>query len=338
MMQLRLSAPFLSLAGSRTAAQTERVERDWTGLWFRLVEDEGEFIGMRGGRCIEDGKISWVFPSHAEHDGLGGFVRVLRDSHPGRAFPVPARKSRMPSIAARAFAVLGLLARKPIPAGAWKGHDTNWQGDRRGPSDEFATSLWDAAATRRLSAKARRLGVPLNSLLMHALADASRPELEVGPEIWMMPVNMRGPVTLPHDTANHAGYLQIEIGDDKSLSAVHARYKASLKRRDHWATWLFLNSSRLLGYAGIRRVYSVQMARFKQRPFTGAFTNLGAWNNVGVWHVAPPVTRTCPFGAGVIICDGKLSLTAEAHPSIAREAGWTKDLMRRWVSILESDL
>ena len=44
---------------------------DWSGLWFRIVESEGEFVGMRGGRKAQDGHIDWVFPSHAEYDGLG---------------------------------------------------------------------------------------------------------------------------------------------------------------------------------------------------------------------------------------------------------------------------
>ena len=74
---------------------------DWTGLWFRIVEREGEFIGMRGGQRAEDGRIDWVFPSHAEYDGLGGFVHVLRKASSGREFKVPARQSRMPSLGKR---------------------------------------------------------------------------------------------------------------------------------------------------------------------------------------------------------------------------------------------
>jgi hypothetical protein len=327
-----------SLAHSATGRlRRERAATDWSGLWFKLVEDDGEFVGMRGGRRAADNAISWVFPSHATYDGLGGFVQVLRDSYPGRHFAVPVRKSRPPSLLARTTAVLRLLARKPKAAAAWKGHDSAWRGQRTRAGTEFATSIWDVAATRRLDAKARAHGVPLNSLLLQALGEASRPELEAGPEIWMMPVNMRGPVALDRDTANQTGYLEIEITGDRSVAQVQEQLKLALRRRDHWATWLFLNASRLVGYAGIRQIYKVQMARFEQRPFVGAFSNLGRWKGVGDWHVCPPVSKTCPVGAGAIVCDGKLSLTVEAHPSIAREAGWTRALMDRWTVLLQSD-
>jgi len=320
------------------AKAPSKSETDWSGLWFKIVEDNyGEFIGMRGGRRIGEREVAWVFPSHAEHDGLGGFVHVLREAFPDREIRVPERKSRKPSFLKRAGAFLRLLARAPRPAARWNGWHRNWSGAVAGPGREFATQVFDKTTTLRLVAKARKRCVPLNSLLLSTLARASQPDVDDGPLMWMMPVNMRGPVTLARDTANHTGYLQIEIPRGAPPSGVHERVKVALARRDHWATWTFLNLSKYVGYAGIQRIYKFQMARFEDRPFVGSFSNLGAWDGVGEWSVCPLVAKTCPVGVGAIICDGRLSLTVEAHPSIARETGWTKALMDRWIARLDAE-
>ena len=86
-------------APSKTAHDALRSKfTDWSGLWFKMVEaDYGEFVGMRGGRRTADGEMSWIFPSHAKHDGLGGFVHVLRETFADREFRVPERKIRKPS-------------------------------------------------------------------------------------------------------------------------------------------------------------------------------------------------------------------------------------------------
>ena len=291
---------------------------------------------MRGGRKAPDGQIAWVFPSHAEYDGLGGFVHVLRNAFPGREFKVPVRQSRAPSLAKRAAALLRMIAQKPVPAAAWKGYDANWSGRRPHAGSEFATMFFSKEVTRRLNAASRTNGVSLNSLLMHTLAKASQPDLEAGPRLWMMPVNMRGPVKLERDTANQTGYLQISIPDDASIGDVQDQLKLALRRRDHWASWAFLNISQLVGYAGIRHIFKFQMKRFQNRPFVGSFSNLGAWSGVGEWCICPLVTLTSPVGVGAIVCDGRLALTVEAHASIKREAGWTQSLMDRWTALLQS--
>ena len=335
MTALALRLP--TLVSARTEAPRPRKPGiDWTGLWFRIVERDGEFVGMRGGRRMQDGAIDWVFPSHAEYDGLGGFVHVLRQTFPDRDIKLPQRAARAPSFTKRAAALLRMVVQKPVPAAAWKGYDASWAGWRLQPGSELATLVLASEETHRLSAKARAEGVSLNSLLMFTLAKATRPELEDGPRLWMMPVNMRGPVTLARDTANQTGYLQIDIADDAAIADVQDQLKQALRRRDHWASWSFLNLSQLIGLTGISQVFKLQMMRFQNRPFVGSFSNLGTWSGVGEWCICPLVTKTSPVGVGAIVCDGRLALTIEAHPSIRREAGWTRTVMDRWARLLQS--
>jgi hypothetical protein len=297
-----------------------------------IEETRGEFIGMRGGKRRPDGSIAWSFLSHATYDGVGGFVHLLRRDHGATHVEVPARKSRPPSLMARAAALLRLLAKKPEPAAAWKNMDLSAQVKSARPGTAFATELFDRECTQRLTRKARALGVPLNSLLLAALGRASESELDAGPARWIMPVNMRGPVALANDTANQTGYLHIELPADSTPSQAHEQMKLALRRREHWATWLFLNAGRIVGYRGIRAIYRMQMSRFEGRPFVGAFTNLGIWDGHGEWFVCPPVAATCPVSAGAIVCNGRLSLTIEAHPSMAGGAAWARALMARWIA------
>jgi hypothetical protein len=333
----------LSLDACRAVTDTASLDRpngsvkasDWSGLWFKIIEDtRGEYVGMRGGKRRPDGSIEWTFLSHASYDGLGGFVHLLRRDHGAARVAVPVRKSRIPSLMARTVALLRLVAKKPEAAAAWKNMDQSAQVKRTMPGTAFATELFDPECTQQLTQKARALGIPLNSVLLAALGRASKGHLGAGPARWIMPVNMRGPVALANDTANQTGYLHIELPPDATPAQAHEQMKLALRRRDHWATWLFLNAGRIVGYRGIRAIYKMQMYRFEGRPFVGAFTNLGSWDGHGEWFVCPPVAATCPVSAGAIVCNGRLSLTIEAHPSVAGGATWARALMVRWITEL----
>lgn len=323
-----------------SAATLQNADVDWAGRWFDLVEElQGEHVGMRGGLVATDGSVSWTFVPHARFDGLGGFVDLLRRTTSAAHIPVPVRRAQRPSVWQRMSALVKLATETPRVAGRWSAQDTSWQPGAvrcREGSTEPVHHLFTVEATRALECTARRAGVPLNSLLLNALARASETEIADGPAIWMMPVNMRGPVELPRDTANHTGYLQIDIAPGASPGDVQARIKERLRQREHWGSWLFLNLGRIAGIRGMRAVYKYEMRRHGYRPFVGSFSNLGVWNGVGTWYVCPPVTINAPVAAGAIVCDGRLSLTLEAHVSMVGGAIWSQSLLDRWLATLEA--
>jgi hypothetical protein len=320
-------------------AQPEACRRgsdpDWAGLWFQIVEEStGEFVGMRGGRLDTDGSVVWTFVPHATYDGLGGFVELLRRL--GTSSDVPVRRTAKPDWIKRAAAFLQLVLQQPRTAAKWKAQGSDWKSNGRpAPGSAIATHLFSVERTTQFVARSRAIGVPLNCLLLGALNRAAQFELKDGPAIWMMPVNMRGPVALRRDTSNQTGYLQIELEPEATEVDVHHRVKERLRRREHWASWDFLNLGRLVGYSGMRRIYALQMSRFENRMFVGSFTNLGVWRDIGQWFVCPPVTMSSPVGAGAIVCNGQLSLTLEAHPSMIGGAAWAHDLVARWIEQLD---
>jgi len=313
---------------------------DWAGRWFDLVEElQGEFVGMRGELVQPDGSVSWTFVPHARFDGLGGFVDLLRRTTAAKDLPVPVRRTQRPSLWQRIAALARLCAEPPRVAARWIRQDPAWRPGEvkyRQGDTSAATHLFTVEQTRAIERAARASSAPLNALLLGGLARASETEIADGPAIWMMPVNMRGPVALARDTANHTGYLQIDIAPGATAANVQAQVKERLRRREHWGSWLFLNLGRVVRYRGMRTIYGFQIRRFGNRPFVGSFSNLGSWRDVGCWFVCPPVTMNAPVAAGAIVCDGRLSLTLEAHASMTGGQEWSQALLQRWIANLRA--
>jgi hypothetical protein len=314
----------------------EEPEPDWVGLWFKLAEEiNGEYVGMRAGRPFGN-EIEWNFLPHYLYDGAGGLIHGLRqESGSDIRLPMPATAPPTPWWFLRAAALLRVVAKKLQPAAPWKSLDRSWRppaGGVKSAGTMVATHSFDVDQTRRLVEKARAHGVSLNSFLLTAVARTCEPQLGDGPALWMMPVNMRGLVPMKRDTANYLSYLHIDVGRGATAAQVHAAVKQALQKGEHWGIWLFLNVGRLVGYAGMRRLYMLQSKRVDGRFFVGAFSNMGNWDGIGKWFVAPPVTVSCPLGIGTITCDGTLSLTMDAHPSIARDRAWVQTLMDRLVA------
>ena len=314
-------------------------DTDWAGLWFDIMEKEaGEFVGMRAGRRAPGSEEpDWLFHSHTAYDGLGWFATLLQTETRTTRIRIPRLKEiERPSLLRQMYGLLRLLTRKPQAAAVWNTWDAAWQAPPGGAKagNAVAVHAFDSTATRGLSTVASAQGISLNSLLLAALGRASEPLLQGGPAFWMVPVNMRGPVKLASETANHTSYLQIKTEAGVTPRQLHEQVKAKLSRLEHWGGWLFANSGRIVRYAGMRWLYRRELARTKGRPWVGAFSNLGTWDDCGQWFVCPPVAKACPLGVGVVICDGALSLTIDAHASIARNPVWTRALMGRWVDEL----
>ena len=325
---------------SASTPQGGRAETDWVGYWFKLVETTvGEYVGMRAGRPSPDGSgIAWLFRPHYDYDGAGGLVQILREETQSPDIQVPVLKGgATPSRLSRAMAFLRFFVKKRRAAAPWKTLDRSWSppvGGVKGPGTNLATYCFDAERTRALSDKARAAGVSVNSFLFSAMARVSEPELGAGPAMWMIPVNMRGLVPMTRDTGNYTSYLYIEVDLGSTAARVHEAVKSAMQKGEHWATWLFLNAGRVVGRKGVHWIYTDQVKSVDGRVCVGAFSNMGSWDGIGKWYVAPPVTYSCPLGVGVMTCDGSLSITIDTHPSIARDQAWPQALMDRLIAEL----
>lgn len=317
-------------------------DTDWSGLWFNLVEKQsGEFVGMRTADVPASGEeVTWHFLTHSARDGIGALVELMRRRYPGAEIAMPRRKRiQNPSSFVRTAALLRLLTVRPRCA-VWKTYDRDWAPPAGAPvpGTAVAARTLNAEHTQRLQRKARAQGVCLNSLLFAALGRAVQSELTDGPAYWMMPVNMRGHIAKIDESANHTAYVRINLPRDATSAHVQEEVRRSFANNEHWGSWLFLNVGRIVGYAGMKLIYNMELARWGGCLWVGAFANLGSWNGCGEWLVCPPVAKSCPLGAGAIVCNGKLSLTIDAHASIAKDASWTQRRMDRWIAELRREL
>jgi hypothetical protein len=329
-----VAAPLLPAAKAASARAKEAI--DWCGQWFKFDEEiSKEFVGIRFAKAVPgEREVSWSYLSHIHVDGMGALAQLVKRDEPERDVVLPTlRETSKPGWLAGAGAQLRFLLRKSQPSANWKSLDPSWQAPATAlpPGTAVATGALDVERTQLFSEKARKLGVSTNSFLLSALVRASRPYVCEGPALWRVPVNMRGPVTAKSKLANHCAFVEVPIGADDSAAQVHRQIKSCFTRREHWATWFFCNIGSLVGDRGMHVIHSVYHWMTKGRPWVGTLSNLGPWNGIGDWYFGPGCQYANPVGAGVIICDGKLLLTLEAHESIARDCTLPKALMERWI-------
>ncbi len=298
------SNPEIAIGKPAAATMATSGPKDWAGAWFEILEGMGEYVGMRAARRTpETIEPAWQFCSHTGYDGLGWFASLVRREQGDASIAIPRmNETTRPSWFSQAGALLRLVVRKPQQAAMWVGWNGDWQAPAAGTKagGATATHVFSTDDTRRVAAVAAAKSVSINSLLLAALGRASAPQLQSGPALWMVPVNMRGPVSLPRETANHTSYLQIATAAEATAESIHSQVKTKLAHNEHWGAWLFTNCGRLVRLAGMKYLFNRELSRTNGRPWTGAFSNLGAWDECGLWSVCPPVAKTCPLGVGVV--------------------------------------
>ncbi|MGH7980978.1 MAG: hypothetical protein ACREE6_16495, partial [Limisphaerales bacterium] len=146
--------------------------------WFISGEELGEFIGIRFGRIAPGAtEPEWIFLSHKDFDGIGGFADILRRRG--------ATLGRLPQIRHPAspskLAVLKLLPKFLEPRRGLKWAPFN--GAPGAPSNDqppvaVAWHVFDETETFRIRRVCRKAGVTVNSFLLKNLSKGIRFFLE----------------------------------------------------------------------------------------------------------------------------------------------------------------
>jgi hypothetical protein len=297
--------------------------------WFRANEAGGNFMGIRYGRIPhQSDQVEWSFVSHCECDGIGGFVRILRE----RGFaPSNLPSSNHPSRSA----ITSLWNLWNDRAGDHVcALRTDWkrqEAPTSAPSQAVAWHVFQESETHAIRENARRLKVTVNSLLLKHLDHAIRPEVRgTAPKIpWVIPVNMRGLVRLHDDTENHVSCVDVLVAADDTPANIHRQILRRLERGEHQANYLLLGLGRFLSHG--TKVKILAKARSKPAGNIGSFSNLGVWDSQknmetnDSWLFCPPVVRGQLLGAGCVTFQNRLGLALQGHP------GTPPDPVRRWM-------
>lgn len=323
------------------------VPADPVGEWFNTLESMGEYVGIRfGHRPPEGGEVDWMYLSHAEYDGIGGFAHLLRErgaqigelpkiTHPG-VFSLGKFLRFLPAL----LAPRRILEWRTIKQGAAPGSASQ-------PPPAAACHVFDEGETSRIRLASRLAGVTVNSLLMKYLDRVVRPAL-ADPSCripWMVPVNLRGRVKGARDTGNHSSYVGIQVIASEGVKEVQKRIYRAIDKGEHLAAWMGFAASRGFSESMRRRV--IGSYRATSQWSVGGFSNLGEWDRnreitstacLGDWFFAPPVLRFQMIGAGCVTFQGRLSLTLQIHPELTTAPEVAAQWMRSWVREIELGL
>ena len=316
-------------------------------LWFLTAEELGEFIGMRFARIAPgDTEPEWMFPRHADYDGVGWFAENLRrrgaqlERLPTIRYPAPPPKLAVLRILPKYLKPKHRLKWAPLERGSAKA-------DSSKPPLAVAWHLFDEEATTQIRRVCRNVEVTVNSFLLKHLTKAIRPFLEDQSAAvpWMIPINMRGKVKLERETANYTSYIRVEVQSYETVHDIHQKIYAALCRGDHWANWQAYQLGRFLT-AGMRR-YLVATELATPQWNLGAFSNMGDWDPgkeftqpecQGGWLVCPPVLRFQQVGVGCMTFQNRLSLTIQLHPELTTDAKVPQLWMQNWLKEIEMDV
>jgi hypothetical protein len=324
-------------------------KRDPIGPWFVAAEELGEYIGIRFGRIPPGGpdeQPEWIFLRHTGTDGIGGFAKILRQRGASLdRLPQIKHPSQPSRLAFLQLLPKFLKPRQRVYLRRLAGEKTS--STKQNPPTSVAWHAFDESATTQIRRVCRKSGVTINSFLLKHLTKAIRPSLQDESSVvpWMVPVNVRGKVTLGCDTDNHTSYVGVHVRSYETVDDVHRNIYDALGRGEHWANWqgyklgLFING-------GLRRFLIKKELAMSQWNL-GGFSNLGDWDPEkkitqpecqGAWLFAPPVLRCQLLGAGCVTFQNRLSLTLQIHPELTVEPKVAQDWVQSWVKEIEMDV
>jgi hypothetical protein len=315
--------------------------------WFELLEEMGEFIGIRYGRVHPvTREVEWMYLSHAQYDGIGAFAELLRE----RGAEIP----ELPQITHPArFSLLSFL--RFLPALGAPRKTLKWKPLKQGapmedtsqPPPAVAFHVFNEQTTIEIRRLSRLADVTVNSFLMKYLDRAIRPSLEdpTNASPWLIPVNLRGRVSQPRETENHSSYVGIKIYASESVRDIQTRIYDALAKGAHLAAWMCFKAGKFAS-DGMKRKMIVTNRATSQWSL-GGFSNLGDWDSsrkitaegcLGDWLFAPPVLRSQMVGAGCVTFQGRLSLTIQIHPDLTTSKDVAEEWLHSWVREIELGL
>ncbi|EKF73457.1 hypothetical protein A11A3_13470 [Alcanivorax hongdengensis A-11-3] len=310
---------------------------DYIGMWYQARARQGvdDSIPLRVFEPEGDFQQSFRF-RHRDHDGIGVLFHFFRQQ--GMALPVMpvSRESGSPAWWRWLLGSAGELppVDSDIPWRSFDGHDE--------PSS-MQTLCLSQEQTDALLQRLKQNGVSLNAALLRALQRAVDDTLLAYPVrgSWLYPVNMRGAVPMDCDEMNLSSAFYTSVSGLDSLAEIADRLRRQLRANLHWRMWHLARIGRFVGRRGVNWL-SDRMANGQQH--LGSFSNLGHWQvdmasggfpEDAVMAICAPGSPRYPVANGVLIVNGRMTLSMKLHESLGAGAVTAKSCLRRWQFHLE---
>ena len=305
--------------------------------WFLAINALGENTQIRWGKVGQDGDLieSGLVP-HKDHDGIGIFLKLLRE-HESFTGAIPTLRQKPPPPRRRVDVALRVLRAPDRPPLPWRKLDLRASAAL---PDAFAFTVLSTEETRALVVPSGRRKAMLSCRVLHALNSAVVPDLVSANDanVWLLPVNMRGAVPTSGELANQISFLPIGIREGGTALDVQQAMREMLRADIHWGTWDAMGVRAMLGPTFVR-VFTRRLYRGLVRRggtgWLGSFSFGGVVAAAGVtpkfaWYGVPPTSLMWPISAGAFAWGGRMSLALQVHASLRRDASWAEGAVRAW--------
>ncbi|WPU64731.1 hypothetical protein [Peredibacter starrii] len=296
---------------------------DYIQTYFECFKATGtdttlEINRMRGSELIEAIKFD-----HVNHDGVSIMTELAR-RYPAEGFQAPTLLVKpKPSMSKRLIELAKWYIRHyPFMPPTWKvaskGRTQNANG--KVLIDNF---------------KASDQTFSTNTKLLFALDLTSR-EYISNPKpdrVWMTPVGMYTTISRETPPKNRVSFIDIEIGNNSTLSDVQSASREQLKNLSYWGTILTMALPQILGKFLFKYVAKYTHLVFRR---TGTLTNLGEWTIPGVgadewWTFGQlSVAKMAPVAGTAIMVNGKLGLSVHFHPIVGFSDAEAQNFAEKW--------
>jgi hypothetical protein len=312
--------------------ETIRFSHDHPKLWMMAMQEVGWDTDLLIARIDDEAQAepTWYPLPHSEFDGVGAFGYLLRrHGHPELLVLPQHDPGPCPSFISLLRAGVR-FAEWPIGSGrsVYPASSSFKATPRR-----IAWRVLNSSQTRQVVGQAKKQGVSVGTWLLFTLNRAVEPLLSSPekPSRWMVPVNMRGAIVGPSDTANHVSYLRPSIALSDSPLILQDTLRQHLAAGEHWLMWYGYRYGSLLGLFSMRMLLRADLKWGK--PYVGCFSNLGDWGLSGhsAWIGSPPVAKSMPVGAGCITYGGRMGLTLRLHSNHENAESIAKATLDDWI-------
>lgn len=326
-------------------------EVDWSGQKYLLLKDRGHDVNIYFNRISKDKNNAitntWYSRCHSISDGVGAFSD-LQSTLSGERWQQPHnQKIPRPNLLKQLWQLLKYLwSHRPIEY-RWR---FNKQQNTSLNQDYVATINFSQKSTEELLAWAKLNKISLNSLLLWSLDKSTRSLLLVDNNVraWLIPVNMRGGLTLVNPSFNYTASLNLRLqnkGSSKGIEELTVRdfdnkIKNLYSQGQQWGSWLYSNFSKY-----IPLTWSNRFIKNYKSCWLGVFSNLGTWSNPQEtpldesvqWGVVSPATPFNPVASVALTWNNQLTLSLRIHPSKLKEENIAQELnliAQEWSQLL----
>lgn len=296
-------------------------EKDWMGLWYKIIKERGENDEPTFGRIdLKTKQIEWTRFSHMDMDGVGVLNQIYTEKGIQLKSIPSLKEKKYPSFfeAVSIFIKLLFKEKKPKPDWIEKNLGLN-------PTNVHALSyfIFSPEELNSLEQFCKKNKINPCALLMNRSGHVLLNRLTINKEgTWTLPVNLRPILKKQNYNSNHSSGVLIPILKDDQPKDTFLKIKNSLANKEHWAIWWVHQIGRIIGYQGMKFL-SNQNA--KKSFLLGSFSYLSKWElpENDIFIGGAPGSKNFPISIMVMIANDHLSFSLKIHPYVLADQSKT---------------